>query len=387
MTPDGPMAVDVAVIGAGIAGAAAAYEIAATHRTVLLEREEHPGYHTTGRSAALYTENYGNAVIRALTIASRPFFERPPAGFADYKLLHPRGVLWIATSGQDAFCAEHLAAGQRPGGKSVVREIARDEAFERLPVLSREYLQRAFYEADAMDLDVQAIHQGFLGGFKTRGGRLLTGAEVRGLARDKGVWRISSAIGEIVAACVVDAAGAWADEIARLAGVSAVGLVPKRRTAFIFDPVMGDPPRMLDPSPWPMACDVAEGFYFKPEAGRILVSPADETPSPPCDAQPEEIDIAEASARLESATTLKVTRIVRKWAGLRSFVADKSPVAGEAPDAPGFFWLAGQGGYGIMTSPALGRTIAALVRGQDIPKDIGKFGVNTGSLSPRRLLV
>ena len=387
MTRDGPVEVDVAVIGAGIAGAAAAYEIAATHRCVLLERESHPGYHTTGRSAALYTENYGNAVIRALTIASRPFFERPPAGFAGQKLLHPRGVLWIATGGQDAICAEHLAAGRRPGGKPVVREIDLDEGFKRVPVLAREYLRRAFYEADAMDIDVHAIHQGFLGGFKARGGRLMTDAEVGGIVRDGGGWRLSTALGAIVARRVVDAAGAWADEVARLAGVTTVGLVPKRRTAFVFDPVMDDPPRTLDPSPWPMVCDVAEGFYFKPEAGGILVSPADETPSPPCDAQPEEIDVAEAVARFESATVLKVSRIVRKWAGLRSFVADKSPVAGEARDAPGFFWLAGQGGYGIMTSPALGRTIAALVRGEDIPKDIGQTGVDAESLSPHRLLV
>lgn len=370
------MRYDVAVIGAGIAGAAAAHEIAAHRRVVLLEREDQPGYHTTGRSAALYTENYGNAQIRALTRGSRPLFEHPPEAFGPHPLLGPRGTLFIGRADQraaiDALMAETL------GGS--LAEVSPSEAQRHCPILNLDYVDRALFEAEAMDMDVHAIHQGFLRGFKARGGTLMTDAEVTALERQGRVWRLQSRAGAIEAAQIVNAAGAWADEIAVKAGLAPLGLVPKRRTAFTFDPPPG-----LDPSPWAMAIDIDEQFYFKSEAGRILGSPADETPSPPCDAQPEEIDIALAADRIEQATTLKITRIARKWAGLRSFFADKTPVVGLAAAVPGFCWLAGQGGYGIMTSPAMGRVAAALVADQGIPDDLRALGVDAAALSPARL--
>jgi D-arginine dehydrogenase len=235
------------------------------------------------------------------------------------------------------------------------------------------------YEPAAMDIDVHALHQGFLRGLRARGGRVVTDAEVRSLRRRDGLWTAETTAGTFAAPIVVNAAGAWADEVARLAGIGTVGLVPKRRTAFTIEP-----PEGVAPSGWPAVVDVAETFYFKPESGRLLVSPADETPMPPCDVQPDEIDVASAAARLEAATTLQVRRIAHKWAGLRSFVADKTPVAGFAPDAEGFFWLAGQGGYGIQTSPAMGRVAAALAAGRGLPPDIAARGVTEAALSPAR---
>ena len=386
MSADEQARFDVVVIGAGIAGASAAYELAAAYRVALIEREEQPGYHTTGRSAALYTENYGNAVIRALTLASRPFFDRPPRGFSDHPLLTPRGTMLIASSEQEAACDAALAASHG-GDESSLSEIALGQALRLVPALDPNYVHRALFEPAAMDMDVHAIHHGFLRGFRARGGQIVLDAEVRALDRTDGEWRLTTKAGRFAAPRVVNAAGAWADEIAKLAGLRPIGLVPKRRTAFTFDPILGDPPRPIDPGAWPAVIDVEETFYFKPEAGRILASPADETPSPPCDAQPEEIDVALAAERVQRATKLRLRQVHRKWAGLRSFVADKTPVAGEAPDGPGFFWLAGQGGYGIMTAPAMGRSVAALLAEQDLPQDLRSKGVTMPSISPCRLMV
>ncbi|MBI3453141.1 MAG: FAD-binding oxidoreductase [Rhodospirillales bacterium] len=369
---------DIAIIGAGIAGASAAHELAATYKVVVLERETQPGYHTTGRSAALYTEYYGNPIIRALTIASRPFFERPPPGFADHPLLLPRGVLFVATLDQDPAVDGFLRAAAAAGDSAV--EIVRAEALRKVPVLAECALHRSLFEPDARDMDVHAIHQGFLRGLRARGGQVVTDAEIRRIERRGGRWRLHTPAGDFTAARIVNAAGAWADEIARLAGVAPIGLVPKRRTALTFDPPAG-----IDPAPWPMVCDIEDQFYFKPEAGRLLASPGDETPSPPCDAQPEEIDLALAVERVEAATTLKIARIVRKWAGLRSFVADKTPVVGPSRDGADFFWLAGQGGYGIMTSPAMARAVAALVRGEDLPADLRARNLTAPALSPARI--
>lgn len=371
--------IDVIIIGAGIAGASAGYELAPTHRVVVLEREEHPGYHTTGRSAALYTENYGNEAIRALTSASRDFFENPPQGFTAHPLLSPRGVLGIATAAQSASFDEglKLANAVTPG---VVVEVDRATALKHFPILNAGIIDRAMYEPDAMDMDVHAIHQGFLRGLKARGGTVVTNVDVQALERRGGAWHLTTSAGDYSAPIVINAAGAWADEIGRLAGSGPIGLVPKRRTALTFDLPTG-----LNPAPWPSLHDVDELFYAKPEAGRLLASPADETPSPPCDAQPEEIDIATVIDRLEAVITVKISRIARKWAGLRSFVADRTMVAGEAGNAKGFFWLAGQGGYGIQTSPSMGRAIAALVRGDDLPGDLLRRGLTSATLSPARL--
>lgn len=367
---------DIIVIGAGIAGAAAAAEMATNARVLLLEAEPVPGYHSTGRSAALHTENYGNDVIRRLTIASRAFFADPPDGFCDHPVLTPRGVLWIARADQQASFAAALAAGRKLVPS--IAPISIDAAFRMCPVLRRGYVASAMIEPDAMDLDVHAIHQGFLKQFRQKGGTLVTNARVEALARHGGTWQVGTARERYTAAIIVNAAGAWCDVIARLADVRPVGLVAKRRTVVTFE--SGG---VVDPR-WPFVLDVDEQFYFKPESGRILASPADETPVEPCDVQPEELDIAQAIDRVERATTLAATRVQGKWAGLRSFVADKSPVVGTAPDQPGFFWLAGQGGYGIMTSPALARLAAALVLSGSVPADLASSGLSAAEVAPSR---
>jgi len=230
-----------------------------------------------------------------------------------------------------------------------------------------------------MDMDVHAIHQGFLRGAKAGGGQLVTDAEVLSIARSGGAWQLETSAGRFAAPIVINAAGAWCDVLAQMAGVAPVGLVPKRRTAFTFAP-----PPDLDTSAWPLVIDADEQFYIKPDAGVLLGSPANEDSVPAQDVQPEELDVAIAADRIETATTLQIGRVLRKWAGLRSFVADKTPVAGFAADAEGFFWLAGQGGYGIQTAPALGRIAAALVQGRALPEDIAALGVQAADLSPRR---
>ncbi len=338
-------------------------------RVVLLEREAMPGYHTTGRSAALYAPSYGPPAIRALTRASAGFFATPPPGFAGHPILTPRGALFIARADQIP-ALEALEDAQ--GGA-----LARVDPQASHPLLRPGYAAAALFDAAAQDIDVAALHQGYLVAFRAAGGVLRTGAGVEVLSPDGGGWRVAWAGGGIRAGIIVNAAGAWADILATLAGVPTVGLVPRRRTAAIVD-------APADPARWPMAIDVEERFYLKPDAGRLLLSPADETPSPPCDAQAEEIDVAEGVDRIETAFALSVRRIRHRWAGLRSFVADRTPVAGFAPGAPGFFWLAGQGGYGIQSAPALARAAAALVLGEPLPDDIAAEGVTPAALSPAR---
>ena len=369
---------DVLVVGAGIAGASAAYELAASGRVIVLERESAPGYHTTGRSAALLTENYGNPIVRALTMASRRFFEQPPDGFTEHPLLAPRGALWVARDDQLAALDEATAEAQALVPS--IQRIGVDEAVEISPALRRAYVASALHEPEAMDMDIHAIHNGFLKGLAARGGTRATDAEVTALSRDGGAWVAETRAGRFAAPVVVNAAGAWCDEVARLAGAAPVGLTPKRRTAITFDPPPG-----IDVAAWPLTIDIDEEFYFKPEAGRVLASPADETPSPPCDAQPEELDVALAVERLETATHLEVKRITHRWAGLRSFVADKTPVVGMDDEAEGFFWLAGQGGYGIMTSPAMARAAAGLITSGALPADLADLGLGEADLAPRRL--
>ena len=367
---------DVVVIGAGIAGASAAYELAAQRRVVLVERESQPGYHTTGRSAALFTETYGNAVMRALTRASKRFLHEPPAGFSNSPLLSPRGTLLVAQPAQ----LERLrqTADECAALVDNLAWWSGDEVRARVPCFVPEQAAAGLLEPDAMDIDVHALHQGFLRGLRARGGEVLCNAEVRGLARN-GDWRVSTAAGEFAAPIVVNAAGAWADEIGKLAAARPIGLVPKRRTAITFAAPTG---MAIEHSP--AVIDVDEHWYFKPDAGRILASPADETPSPPCDAQPDEYDIAVLVDRITTVTTLAVPRILSRWAGLRSFVADKTIVAGFDAQAPSFFWLAGQGGYGIQTAPAVARAAAALVLDQPLPEDLLQLGINAAALAADR---
>jgi D-arginine dehydrogenase len=369
---------EVVVVGAGIAGASIAAELALTHQVLLLERESHPGYHTTGRSAAIYVESYGNAVVRALTSASRSFFANPPSGFTDGPLWSPRGNLHIASHAN----LDHLEAVWKAAIRwsNTPKRISQAQALSCVPVLRPEAVAAAFIEPDTMDLDVDRIHRGYLRLLAQRGGRLQCDAEVTMIDPIAGGWTLTLQEGRrIVAGTLVNAAGAWADQLAQMAGVAQIGLVPKRRTALIVD----GPPD-IDTHAWPMVVDAAEQFYFKPEAGKLFVSPADATPSPPCDAQPEELDIAIAMHNMSEATTLPLKRIEHRWAGLRSFVADESPVSGYAPDCERYFWFAAQGGYGIQLAPAFAMCAAAMFRRQSLPEDIRQFGIDLSAVSPGR---
>lgn len=369
---------DVIVIGGGMAGAGAAYEISCTSKVVLLERESHCGYHTTGRSAASFTENYGNGVIRRIVLASRTFLTEPPTGFSDYPLLSKRGMITVARADQLDLLREDLAAAQALVPSIVAMTPA--EAIARVPVLREDYLAGAYIEPHSMDIDVNGLHQGFLRGARARGARIVTKAGVKGIGRQGGQWRVETEAGTFLTPMIVNAAGAWGDEIAVMAGVRPVGLEPKRRTAFNIPAPTG-----LDITDWPLVNDVGAEFYFKPDAGQLFVSPADATPSQPVDAYAEDIDVAIGAERLERAATIEVQRVSRSWAGLRTFVADGSPVVGPDDEFPDFVWLVGQGGYGIKTSPALSRVCASLIVGGGLPDDVARQGVSLEELTPHRL--
>lgn len=369
---------DFLVMGGGIAGASVAYFLAPHGRVILLEREAQPGYHSTGRSAALFDESYGSPQVNALTRASRAFFEAPPVGFCEQALLSPRGALTIAEPGQEAALAGYWAQLQRTTPSATL--LNAEQACAILPVLRPEKVMGATLNPDPADMEVDALHQGFLRGMARAGGNVVCHAEVRSLQYQEGVWQVQAGGQSYAAPIVINAAGAWVDAIAKLAGVPPLGLQPKRRSAMIFAP-----PEGLDCRHWPMAFGIAEDWYLKPDAGALLGSPANVDPVEPQDVQPEELDIAMAIDAIEQMTTLQIRRPSRTWAGLRSFVADGDLVGGFEPQAPGFFWLAGQGGYGVMTSPAMGEACAAIVRAQELPAHLAAFGLTVAMLSPTRL--
>jgi D-arginine dehydrogenase len=367
---------DILVVGGGIAGASAAAALAdGGAKVVLVEMEPQPGYHTTGRSAATFVSSYGNAVIRSLNAASRPFFDMPPDGFCPHPLLSPRGALVVA----DADHVDELQASiDDPINAGQLERLDTAGALKHSPALDPDVVALAAFEAAAADIDVDALLQGYLRQFRNAGGRVVTSAGVNGLLRQAGSWQVETTVGRFSAPVIVNAGGAWADDIAGLAGTAPIGLVPKRRTALTFDPG-------LDISAWPLTISADENWYFRPEGGDLLISPADETPSAPCDAQPDEMDIAVCIDRIERVTRMKVKSLISKRAGLRCFVYDKTPVVGFADDVEGFFWLAGQGGYGIQTAPALAALSAGLIFNGEAPAALTAHGLIADSLSPARL--
>lgn len=369
---------DFLIIGGGIAGASVGFFLAPHGRVALLERESQPGYHSTGRSAALFLESYGTPQVRALTRASRAFFDAPSAGFADHPLLGPRGCMLVGTHEQGQLLQAHwdLLRSMTPHA----RQLTAAEAIERVPVLRPEKLLGAVLEPDAADMDVHAIHHGYLRGLRRAGGAVVCNAEVARMERTDSEWEVATSAGTWRAPVVINAAGAWADVIASLAGVPAIGLQPKRRAAFTFAPPAG-----IDPRHWPCLVSADETWYVKHDAGMLLGSPANADPVHPHDVQPEELDIATAIDRIMQMTTLQIRRPARTWAGLRSFVADGDLVGGFDPAAEGFFWVAAQGGYGIQTSPAMGEACAALARGLPVPERIASLGLTEAMLSPARL--
>ncbi|MES2904944.1 MAG: FAD-binding oxidoreductase [Pseudomonadota bacterium] len=374
-------AVDVLVIGGGIAGMSLAAKISGRVGTVVLERESALGYHSSGRSATFYHFGIGNDAVRGLTAASSHFFESPPAQYAAQQLWQAKAALFISDE------------ARMPQLETLAREMARftdtiqhlgpDEMLEIVPVLRTGGggIAAGLLDTAGRKLDADALLQANYRALKSTGGSVMFDTEVLGIDRDGQRWLVRTGKEIFSAAVVVNAAGAWADPVAAMAGVKPLGLRPLRRTIIGFEPPDG-----MDVSAWPFVKTAYDdGFYMLPDAGRLLASPMDVTPSPACDVQPEEFEMALAAWRVEQATTLNVARISARWAGLRTFAADQVPTAGFAPDAPNFFWLAGQGGYGLQTSPAMADAAEALMFDLPWPDHLAAQGLRPEQIRPERL--
>ncbi|MBV7267318.1 NAD(P)/FAD-dependent oxidoreductase [Erythrobacter ani] len=374
--------VETLIIGGGIAGLSLAAQIARHGETIVLEAESAPGYHASGRSVAIAHFGLGERVVRTLTALSLPDLAAPPGDErAPYAVKHP--ALHIARSEQ-AHELDALEEVHRAFGCDFAR-ISGEEALTLLPVLRAgpEFCHEAIVDHGALKLDTDAMLQGHLKDLRMAGGNLLTGARVTAIERESGRWAVQSAAGPFRAKRLVNAAGAWADEIADLAGVRKIGIEPRRRTVISFGGPGG-----VDVSLWPFTKTVGAGFYILPEGnGRLLASPMDEHASTPCDAAPEELDIATIADRVQQATTLPIRRIAHSWAGLRSFAPDELPVIGYPQDTPNFFWFAGQGGYGFQTSPALARIGEALMLDSEWPRDMAAADVHPKLFAPERCQV
>lgn len=367
---------DVVVVGGGIAGASAAWALARTLDVVLVELEAQPGFHATGRSAALITETYGLREVCALASASRSFLSGPPPEVAASSLLAPRGMLWVASERATGVLDEVVERAAAVG--ATARPMDPDRAAAMVPVLRSDWVAGAVHEPDAMTIDVARLLDGYVAGMRHHGGELRLSSPAIELTPAGAGWRVRLSDGSVIeCTTVVNAAGAWADELAARAGVDPVGLQPLLRTAFVIP--------WPDASEWPLVMDAGGEFYFEPEGPGLLVSPSDETPSPPCDARPDELAISRVVDSLASATTLEVRGVRHMWAGLRTFAPDRLPVVGHDPDAPGFVWLAGQGGAGIKTSPALAELTATIVTGDAPPAALRTLGLSADSFSPARL--
>jgi D-arginine dehydrogenase len=365
---------DCIIVGAGIAGASVAAHLAATKRVLMIEMEERPGYHTTGRSAARYEPHYGPSAFVAFSKASGAFYRNPPEGFTDTPLLSKRPCLVIAPE-------EHRdATNQFLSADDSVSELGEREALGHMPLLRKGIAKRFFLDTQSGDLDVDLVHRGFLRLFKSRGGETVMNAEMVSLQQAKGLWQIETKAGTFSCETVVNAAGAWGDVIAERAGLRGVGLIPKRRSIGVA------PVENADLMNWPMLTDVGETFYIKPQSGKLLVSSADATPVDPHDAYADDEAIAMGIDRLMQVTTLEINRIEHSWGGLRTFTPDKNPAIGFDPSTEGFFWLVGQGGYGIQSAPAVSETAAAMILGQAIPQYVIDNGLKPDEVKPQRYL-
>ena len=370
---------DVIVVGGGIAGVSLAGELTPGARVLVLERESQPAYHSSGRSAAIYIEPYSTDPIFALTRATLPFLVAPPPEFTDQPLVHGRGYLLLARREQDALMDEYLARWlpRCPA----IREIDLDEARRRLPILVDGYAHRAAFDEAAWGLDTNEMLQGWLRRLRRNAGRFLGDAEVRAVHREGDDFVVTSAAGTARAPVLVNAAGAWAAGLARMAGASEIAMQPRRRSAVLVAPPAGQ-----DIAHWPAVSDIDKGFYFKPEGGALMISPADQTPSEPCDARPEELDLAIAVDRAQQAADLQVRRFQASWAGLRTFAPDEDPVLGWDPQLPGFYWCAGQGGVGFQTSAAAARWCAAELGVGTPPDGLRELGFRATDVAPTRFL-
>jgi D-arginine dehydrogenase len=371
---DGAAMSDVIVIGGGIAGASVAAALAEQANVTLLEAEESTGYHTSGRSAATFIENYGAESVRRLSRASKRFFESPPDYFNDQPLLADRGVMYVAEASELPQLKEIMQAG------SGLEWLTAEQCAERIPVLADGPVAAGIWEADARDIDVDLFLQQSMRQFRRLGGQLVCKARVAAASHRDGVWRVDTPAGTFAAPAVVNAAGAWGDVVGRLFGAEPLGLTPMRRSIGVVA-VEGSHPVRAD---GPLLAGAAGNWYCKPQGEWLLVSPADETPSEPCDAWPEDLDLAEGVERMQHATGYTVTRMHRSWAGLRTFSPDRCLVAGFDPQIAGFFWLVGQGGYGFQTAPAMARAASSLILGNAFDAELVLNGVDSTMLDPGR---
>lgn len=368
---------DIAIIGGGIAGASLAHFIGGGRSVLILERESFHGYHASGRSAAEFTRRFHSPLVGKLAAASADFLMNAPCGFCEIPLLTPRGILLVADAQKAAHLSDVLEREAQNGAE--IRMQSMDDALARVPFLDPDVIKASFYDPDCYDIEAETLLQSFVKSARRQGAEVRTGCGLVS-ARHKGsAWEIETDQGAFSASILVNAAGAWADKTAELCGVRPLGLTPFRRTA-----ISVDLPDGLNAAALPEVCEIDEVWYFKPDAGRLLVSPADATESEPCDAQPEDLDVAYAVHYLEEATTLEVKAVAHKWAGLRTFAPDRLPVAGFDSGQPAFFWLAGQGGYGIQSSPALGDYAACLLRKQNISENLRNRGLSGMEFLPQR---
>lgn len=362
------------VIGGGIAGVSVAAELAAAgESTVLLEQESQLAYHTTGRSAAIFLETYGSRIFRLLTHYSRDFYlnslrDDPP-------LIAPRGAIFVARdSGLAKLHKLHDEVAQLTDS---VRWLSAEDLRREFPALREDWVAGAL-EPDAKDIDVHALHQSYLRRFRRGGGHVVCNSPVLALRREADIWVVQTPQCVYRAKTLVNCAGAWADEIACLAGLTPLGITPLKRSAILA--------RVdLEMAAWPYIGDVEESFYFKPSKQGLLISPCDETPEPASDVTADEMDVAIAADRFETALRGKVISVQARWAGLRSFAPDRNPVIGFDPRCDGFFWLAGQGGYGIQTAPAMAELAAALLRQARLPAFMDRNEIGLEEISPTRL--
>lgn len=368
---------DVLVIGGGISGVSIAYEIAGTRSVGLLDMEPALAYHTSGRSLATFLESYGGPVIRALTTGSRAAFENPP-DVMEPPLLSPLGLLWLGPAGESELIKElHVAVHDMVPD---ARIVSPEEAEEINPALRKGYTELGMLEPGATEIDVHKLHQGYVRGLRRRSGEVHVSAQLTSARRVGPVWKVTDATGnEYEAEILVNAAGSWVDQVADLAGARPIGIRPLRRTAFLVAPPAGISARGI-----PLTGNIANTWYFMPQGEMFACSPAEETLSEPCDAKPDELEIARALEEINDATILGARHVRSPWAGLRNFVPDGVPVVGFDQQAEGFFWYAAQGGYGMQIAPALSKTGAALLGGRGISDDLAARGLVAGDLAPTR---
>lgn len=364
---------DVIILGGGMAGVSLAAALASRAVTVtVVEVDEHLGRHATGRSAAVFFENYGNETVRSLTRASRNFLLHPPTGFSETPLMRPRAAMFVADKRASALLEDVM---RTPG----MQRLTASEAIARVPILSPEWVTAAVLDDSGFDVDVSALLHGYLALARRAGATIVTGANFSHPRRVADKWQVETRVGSFESTVLVNAAGAWADEVASSAGAQSIGLSPRRRSAVTF----AAPPGMAI-GEWPIVTDPEETFYFKPDAGQILLSPANEDAAVPADVVPDEMDVAIAIDRFERATTMQVERVSHRWAGLRTFAADRTPIVGFDPRVPRFFWLAGQGGYGIQTAPALAALATALILDEPLPAHLTRAGITPSSVAADR---